>query len=77
MKNSNVLAAFICGAVAGAVLGILFAPDKGYTTRDRIAEALRRKGINLGKGDLMSLVDEIAGEITGNVSAEHEVPEND
>ncbi len=65
MKNLGVLAAFLGGAIAGAALGILFAPERGDETRHRIAELLRSKGIKLGKGDMDRLVDEIANEIKG------------
>lgn len=37
-KSSKILAAFIAGAAAGVVLGILFAPDKGAETRKKINE---------------------------------------
>lgn len=63
MKGLNVLAAFLGGAAVGATLGILFAPEKGKDTRERIAEMLREKGIKLRGNDLDQLVDEIAAEI--------------
>lgn len=63
MKGLNVLAAFLGGAVIGATVGILFAPEKGEDTRSKIAELLRKKGIKLNKNELDSLVDEIAAEI--------------
>ena len=63
MKTLNFLAAFIGGAAVGATLGILFAPDKGSETREKIAEALRKRGIRLNRQEMESLVDEIADEI--------------
>lgn len=59
MKALNVLAAFIGGAAVGAALGVLFAPEKGSDTREKIAEALRKKGIKLSKEDFENLVSDI------------------
>ena len=63
MKALSFLAAFISGAAVGAAVGILFAPEKGTETRDKIAEALRKRGIKLNRKEMDSLVDEIADEI--------------
>ncbi len=63
MKGLNVLAAFLGGAVLGATLGLLFAPEKGEDTRNKIAEILRKKGIRLNRKEMDTLVDEIAAEI--------------
>lgn len=38
MKNSNALIGILGGVAVGAVLGILFAPDKGANTRNKIAK---------------------------------------
>ena len=60
MKGFNVFAAFLSGAVIGADVGLLFAPEKGEDTHTKIAEILRKKGIHLSKADMESLIDEIA-----------------
>ena len=35
-KRSNSALAFVVGAATGAILGILYAPDKGSSTRDKL-----------------------------------------
>lgn len=59
MKGLSVLVAFLSGAVIGTAVGLLFAPEKGEDTREKIAEILRKKGIRLSKADMENLIDEI------------------
>jgi gas vesicle protein len=59
----NILAAFLGGAAIGAALGILFAPEKGEDTRQKIKDILREKGINLNRSEMDELVDKIAAEV--------------
>ena len=57
------MAAFLGGAAVGAACGVLFAPEKGTDTRNRIAEVIRKRGIKLNSKDMESLVDDIADEL--------------
>ncbi|BDD00177.1 YtxH domain-containing protein [Persicobacter psychrovividus] len=41
-KSTNSFLAFIAGAAAGSLLGVLYAPDKGESTRDKLSFQLEK-----------------------------------
>lgn len=44
MDNGKIVTALLAGLAAGAVLGILFAPEKGSETRDKLNDSLADLG---------------------------------
>ena len=63
MKSLGYIGAFLGGAIAGAALGILVAPEKGQETRVKITDAvenfLKKHNIKLSRKEVGDLVDDI------------------
>lgn len=41
-KSGDIFMAFLAGATAGAIMGILYAPDKGINTRQKLSYQLEK-----------------------------------
>ena len=74
MKKSDVVVGILGGLAVGAILGILFAPDKGSNTRRKIAE----KGTDLKdniKGNFNDFVASIEDQYSNFTSNAEDVIE--
>ena len=63
MKTISYISAFLGGAIAGAALGLLMAPEKGTDTRNKISDAVddfcKKHNIKLSRKEVDDLVDDI------------------
>lgn len=59
-NTGNIVLALLAGAVVGAGIGILVAPDKGSNTRKKIKD-----GINVSKDDLLAKLNEVMEMLQG------------
>ena len=63
MRSLGYFGAFLGGAIAGAAIGLLMAPEKGSETRVKITDAvedfLKKHNIKLSRKEVGDLVDDI------------------
>lgn len=62
-NNLSLLYAFLGGAILGAGVAILFAPEKGEDLRNRIKDMLKKKGLCCCDSELDRLIEQLTNEI--------------
>lgn len=63
MSNQGLLYAFLGGAIVGAGIAVLYAPEKGSELRRRIKETLQKKGILCTESEIDALVEQLTADI--------------
>lgn len=58
-NTKGVVAALVGGAVLGAGIALLFAPERGDVQRRKISDILSKYGVKLKKKDLDDLVEDL------------------
>jgi gas vesicle protein len=81
--NTKVVVALLAGLAAGAALGILFAPEKGTETRDKLSESLKKLGDSIKEtaateiDNLVGLKDKVVENIKSKIKTDEQEYQDD
>lgn len=81
--NTKVVVALLAGLAAGAALGILFAPEAGSETRDKLSDSLKNLGDSIKEtaaaeiDNLTGLKDKIINNFKSKIASAEEEYQDD
>jgi gas vesicle protein len=81
--NTKVVVALLAGLAAGAALGILFAPEKGTETRDKLTESLKKLGDSIREtaaneiDNLVGLKDKVVDNLKSKIKSTEDELQDD
>ena len=81
--NTKVVVALLAGLAAGAALGILFAPEKGTETCDKLTESLKKLGDSIREtaaneiDNLVGLKDKVVDNLKSKIKTTEEELQDD
>lgn len=69
--SGKILAALLAGLAAGAAIGILFAPEKGTDTRDKLSESLKDLGdaIKERSAEQIEQIKDLSDKVSSNLKS--------
>jgi gas vesicle protein len=75
--NSKVLIGLLAGLAAGAALGLLFAPEAGTETRERLGQSIKDLGDTIKEkaADELGSLNELKDKVVNAVKGKLDLPE--